>query len=219
VTVMVIALDVTVAVPELKVSNEELPPALVTVAVTVAAALNSNPAGGFKIMVPAPISRFAFSVSAGPVNVVYVPVPASDVSAERLALALVTVTAASVRFALLASAKRLRPASRNVLNVFISGIGPSDLVVKIFQTLAKPVCHFRAMNCPQLHKEIPATFRQERRSNEGSSMKCCLQIPNTVVLLAIKYFRPWNRFEFGLYGIQSGPQTQWVLREKHLISP
>jgi hypothetical protein len=143
---MDMVLEVTVAIPELKVSNVELPPALATVAVTVAAVLNSNPAGAVKIIVPVPISRLLFSVIAGPVSAVYAPVPAADVSAEKLVLTLVIVTLASARLALLARANRPRPASRNILIGFISGIGSRVLIPRIFKRLAKPRGHFAPLN-------------------------------------------------------------------------
>src|SRR3954462_7976170 len=86
-TLMAMVLAVTVAVPEVKVSSAPEPADRVTVAVTVAAGLNSNPAGAFKTIVPVPMSRFADSVIAGPATVVYVPVPATEASADKLVVA------------------------------------------------------------------------------------------------------------------------------------
>ena len=67
-TVMVIVLAVTVAVPLLKVSTLPLlPPADATVAVTVAAVLNWNPDGAFKTIVPVvEMSKCAPSARTGP---------------------------------------------------------------------------------------------------------------------------------------------------------
>ena len=68
---MVMLVVVTVAAPELNVSNVPVvPDTLVTVAETVAAGLYANPAGALKTIAPVPTSLLAPSVSTGPVNVV-----------------------------------------------------------------------------------------------------------------------------------------------------
>jgi hypothetical protein len=84
-TVIVIWLLVTVALGLNNVSPPVDPLRYATAAVTMAAGLNSNPEGAFKMIVPVLISLFAPSLIAGPVKEVYAPVPPTPaVSTEIL---------------------------------------------------------------------------------------------------------------------------------------
>jgi hypothetical protein len=91
--VMVEPSELTVAVELLRVRCSWFPPSDATVAVTVAALLNTNPEGALKTMVPTLLmSPLLASLQTGPVKVVQLP-PA--VSAEMLLPPVAAVTDAA----------------------------------------------------------------------------------------------------------------------------
>ncbi len=96
VTVMVIALAVTVAVEEASVRCVPFAPETFdTVAVTGLAVLKAKPAGAFKMILPVPIVPAADSVIVGPDKAVKAPPAVSaEIAAPPVATVTVTVPAA-----------------------------------------------------------------------------------------------------------------------------
>ena len=98
-----------VAVEEVRVRAVPEPAILVTVAVTVEAVSNTNPAGAFNTIVPVPISLPVLSSSTGPVNVVHVPPVLSAEMALPPVAAVMLTAACALSAPSKANPKAMRP--------------------------------------------------------------------------------------------------------------